>query len=467
MSELTAARIAELARSARLVIDDDEAARFAAPLTDLLLELEATARRFEADDVPAEPIPIFAPDPATSYGAFIHRFERLPIGPGSLDGLAVGIKDTIALRGVPRTRGRKDGWDLPVKDATVVARILAAGGRIVGTLNLDAWSASATGEGSEFGIIENPRAANHLAGGSSAGAGAALAAGLVDLAIGTDTAGSARIPASWCGVYALKPSHGAIPSDGVIGLDPSLDDVCPMARTLADCRALFAVLAGSPADSTPSARRAGIIRGIKQDYDADGAAAVGEAVSRLTAAGWAVSEVDIPLWRSAWLIESMLLTTSVPYLARTGWQGRWFPGAEMPMPWDPRPPQLVTLWILAVEALGDRANDYYRAAQRHRQLLSEQVRIVFNSVDLILTPTTPTVAPRRAPVKEGSLLATASGAATAVTTSTLTTPANLTGIPALALPIGETAEGLPRSVQIHAPFGREAWLFEAAIHVAG
>jgi amidase len=463
----TAADVAALARAARIALSEDEVAAFVEPLATLLAELDGAARRFAAGpatppEAPVRTIDFTRPDPVADHGAFIHRFKLPPTGSGSLDGMTVGIKDTVAIAGVPLTRGRTRGWDRPAVDAPVVTRILAAGGTIVGTLNLDAWSSAATGESSEFGAIENPRAPGHLVGGSSAGSGAALAGGLVDLAIGTDTAGSARIPAAWCGLYALKPSHGLIPSQGVVGLDPSLDDVCPMARGLDECSAFFRSIADPCDPPSRSGGRVGVVSGLEATYDDEGAAAMTEALARFRGAGWTVEMLEVPLWSSAWEIESMLLATSVPHFVRTGWQGRWVEAAEPAISWDAQPTQLVALWMLAAEALGDRANDYYRLAASCRAELRRQAAYAFSAVDIILTPTTPTPPPRRSPLHAGSVLATTSGAATPVPTSTLTTPANLIGIPALAVPAGDTPEGLPRSVQLFTSLGRDNSLFSAA-----
>jgi Asp-tRNA(Asn)/Glu-tRNA(Gln) amidotransferase A subunit family amidase len=240
-----------------------------------------------------------------------------------------------------------------------------------------------------------------------------------------------------------------------------------MARGLADCASFHDVLA-DPADvPLRSTRRIGIVTGLEATYGPDGADALEAALAGLRAAGWSVEGVDIPLWASAWEIESMLLATSVPYFVRTGWQGRWTAGTEPAIPWDARPTQLVALWMLAAEALGERANHYYHLAATQRAALRRQTATAFSRVDLVVTPTTPTPPPRRAPLRADSMLATTSGAATPVPTSTLTTPANLTGIPALAVPFGTTGGGLPRSVQFHAAMGEDQLLFRAATEIAG
>jgi Asp-tRNA(Asn)/Glu-tRNA(Gln) amidotransferase A subunit family amidase len=393
------------------------------------------------------------------YRAFIHCFELERRRVGSLAGRAIAVKDAIAITGVPRTRGRVSGWDEPDHDATVIERVLEAGGRIVGTLAMDAWSASATGEGCEFGVPANPKAPGRLPGGSSCGAGTAVAAGLVDLALGTDSAGSARIPASWCGVVALKPTHGAIPADGVVGLDPTLDDVCPIAATVDDCRALFEILARGDAAGAAAAVRVGLVAGTDSGCDEGTRTALAAAAVALAEAGCSVRSVRIPLWEHAWQIESILLGCSVPYLVRTGWQGRFALDPVRAAVPASDPPPLVALWELALRELGDEANHLYEVAHDARARLRAATAAAFEQVDCLLTPTTPTTAPRPCAAGEGGLLATTSGAATPVQTSTLTTPANLTGIPALAVPFRRDDEGAPCSVQLHTRWNDEALLF--------
>jgi amidase len=460
--------VRQLAERAGLELTAAEAEAFVAPSAALLQEFEATAARLavDAEVAPARRQIAFHPADDVVDGvpvnAFVHRFDSPPTGEGPLSGLRVGIKDAVAIAGVPRTRGRRTGWDWPQRDATVVSRILAAGGRIVGTLNLDAWSASATGEGSHFGLARNPHGADRLPGGSSSGAGSAVAHGMVELAVGTDTAGSARIPASWCGIVALKPSHGIIPADGVLGLDPTLEDVCPMARSSTDCARLFSVMSGREVEIDRGPWRVGLVEGVEYGCDEGTRAALKSAAQHLNAAGCTVETIEIPRWRDAWEIESLLLASGVPYLIRTGWQGRWCMPTDPPVHGDARPPQLIALWSLALEALGTKSNEYHWIAQQARQRLARATEAALQRVDVLLTPTTPSTAPRIAPKIDGDLLATSSGGATPVITSILTTPANLTGVPALALPCGRDADWMPCSIQLHAAADRESTLFSAA-----
>lgn len=455
--------VRELGRRRGLTLRNEDEHTLERALGDLLEQLDETAAALEREELEAhDAIVPYRPEEGEFGNAFVHRFELQPLADGPLADRPVGVKDTIAIGGMPRTRGRRTEWDFPAEDALAVSRVRKAGGRVVGTLNMDAWSASATGEGSEFGLARHPTDPRRLPGGSSSGAGVALAEAYVDFALGTDGAGSARIPASWCGVVALKPTSGSVPANGVAGLDPSLDAVCPMARTVEECAVLFNVIAGRPTQGD-QARRIGIVAGAQSQADNASLAALERAGAALAKTGCHVEEVKIPTWHRAWEIELVILTCSVPHLVETGWQGRWHPDCvDAPVPASSRPPQLIALWTLALEALGSRANELYWLAQRARAMLRAELERAFRKVEILLSPTTPTTAPLRTPPGENALLASPSGAATPVITSTLTTPANLTGMPALALPFGCDSNGLPCSVQLHGSAGDEGTLFATA-----
>ena len=150
------------------------------------------------------------------YNAFIRRCRVEGASRGKLSGKTVGLKDNIRLAGIPMTNAsRLIAEYVPAIDATVAERLLDAGATIVGKLNMDCFSMGGTGETSDFGAPRNPHNPGCSTGGSSGGSGAAVAAGLVDIALGVDQGGSARIPASWCGVVCMKATHGLVPSFGV------------------------------------------------------------------------------------------------------------------------------------------------------------------------------------------------------------------------------------------------------------
>ena len=180
------------------------------------------------------------------YNAFIRKCRVEGAPRGKLTGKTVGLKDNIRLAGIPMTNASRLMHEyVPSIDATVAERLLDAGATIVGKLNMDNFSMGGTSETSDFGAPRNPHNSNYSTGGSSGGSGAALAAGLVDIAIGVDEGGSARIPASWCGVVCMKATHGLVPSFGITYLDHTIDFVCPMAASVEDVALALEAIAGN------------------------------------------------------------------------------------------------------------------------------------------------------------------------------------------------------------------------------
>jgi Asp-tRNA(Asn)/Glu-tRNA(Gln) amidotransferase A subunit family amidase len=171
---------------------------------------------------------------------------------GPLHGIPVAVKDMVATAGLRTTMGaRHFAGYVPARDAECVRRLRAAGAIVVGKTTTHEFAYGATGDRSANGAARNPYRPGHMSGGSSAGSAVAVAAGIVPLAVGTDTGGSVRIPAALCGIVGLRPSHGAVPTGGVFPLSPSLDTVGPMARTVADCRALWSALTSPAPDTEP------------------------------------------------------------------------------------------------------------------------------------------------------------------------------------------------------------------------
>jgi aspartyl-tRNA(Asn)/glutamyl-tRNA(Gln) amidotransferase subunit A len=165
--------------------------------------------------------------------AFVDWDEGATGGEGALAGLTIGVKANIAVKGLPWTGGMAlHRHRIAERDAEVVARLRAAGAAIIGSLNLEEAALGAKTDNPWFGATQNPHRLGYTPGGSSGGSGAAVAAGLCDVALGTDTMGSIRIPAAYCGVYGFKPAHSAISQDGLEKSEPSLDTIGPLARDL-------------------------------------------------------------------------------------------------------------------------------------------------------------------------------------------------------------------------------------------
>jgi len=237
----------DIARQFGMTLTDDEAAAYHAVLD----EKTATLRTIE--ELPDEKPPVYwprtpgvRPDPVDNpYKAWYVKTDIVGAQQGVLQGKTLAIKDNICVAGVPMSNGAStlEGF-VPDVDATVVTRVLDAGGRILGKAACEYFCLAANSATSATGAVENPRVPGHSTSGSSNGCAALVAAGEVDMAIGADQGGSIRMPASFCGIVGLKPTYGLVPYTGAIGLEYSLDHLGPMTRTVADCALLLEVLAG-------------------------------------------------------------------------------------------------------------------------------------------------------------------------------------------------------------------------------
>ena len=182
-----------------------------------------------------------------TLGAFVDFDSSAAFGTGPLTGVTVGVKSNIAVRGLPWTAGMElRRGEIAERDAVVVARFRAAGAAILGTLNMHEAALGSTTDNPFFGRTHNPHRRGYTPGGSSGGSAAAVVAGLCDVALGTDTLGSIRIPAAYCGVYGLKPGAGAVSDIGLFALDPALDVVGPLARDLDVLARAWAIIADEP-----------------------------------------------------------------------------------------------------------------------------------------------------------------------------------------------------------------------------
>src|SRR5690554_2471369 len=383
---------------------------------------------------------------------------------GPLTGLPVAIKDLFCTEGVLTTAGSKmlANFVSPY-DATVVERLKAAGTVSLGKANLDEFAMGSSNENSAFGAVKNPWDASAVPGGSSGGSAAAVAAGLAPAAMGTDTGGSIRQPAAFCGITGLKPTYGRVSRYGIIAYASSLDQAGPMARTAEDCALLISAMAGHDLrDSTCVARgvpdyRAeldaplnGLKIGLPREYFGDGLepqveAAVREAISVYESLGASVHEVSLPHTHYAVPAYYVIAPAEASSnLSR-------YDGVRFGYRCD-NPTDLIDLYkrtraegfgtevkrrlLMGTHTLSEGFFDaYYKKAQQVRRLIRQDFLDVFEQVDVLMGPTTPTPAfDLGANMDPVSLYLQ----------EVYTIPANLAGIPGISVPAG-MAGGRPRS----------------------
>ncbi len=401
---------------------------------------------------------------------------------GPLAGVPLAVKDVLCTRGLPTTVGSRmlEGWQPPY-DATVVARLKAAGLVLLGKTNMDEFAMGSSTEHSAYGPTHNPWDLTRIPGGSGGGSAAAVAAFEAPLAIGTDTGGSIRQPASVTGTVGVKPTYGGVSRYGLVAFSSSLDQAGPCARTVLDAALLHEVIAGhDPADSTSidapvppvveAARRAdvtglriGVVRELTgEGYEPGVQERFDEAVELLTSLGATISEVSCPHFGYAlpayYLIapseasSNLARFDSVRYGLRVGDDG--VRSLEEVMSLTRATgfgPEVKRRIILGTYALSSGYYDaYYGQAQKVRTLISRDFAAAFGEVDVLVSPSTPGVA--------FELGAKVDDPMAMYLQDTATIPSNLYGGPAMSLPVG-LSQGLPVGLQVMAPTMRDDLLY--------
>ncbi len=401
--------------------------------------------------------------------------------PGPLAGVPVALKDNLCTRGIPTTCGSKilEGWRPPY-DATVVTLLRDAGAIALGKTNMDEFAMGSSTENSAFGPTRNPRDTDTVPGGSSGGSAAAVAAGFTALALGSDTGGSIRQPAALCGVVGMKPTYGRVSRYGLVAFASSLDQIGPFAATVTDAALLYDVVARHDPCDTTSLRlpspptlevvdggvegvRIGLCPDLIEGCAPDVKARVYEAAEALAAAGAKVEEVCVPEFGyclSAYYIIAPAEASSnlarydgVRYGLRVeGDDAAAMNTATRTAGFGDEVKRRIMLGTYALSA--GYYDAYYAQAQRVRTLVVQAFERAYESVDVLLGATAPTTAFAVGDKVDDPMAM--------YMNDICTIPSNLAGHPAMSVPFGVGADGLPVGVQVLAPALAERLLFQVA-----
>lgn len=402
--------------------------------------------------------------PSDKVNAFITTLPEIEYEKGPLEGVTVAIKDNISTKGIQTTCASQilKGY-IPPYDAHVITLLKAAGAAIVGKTNMDEFGMGTTTENSSFGPTLNPHDPGRVPGGSSGGSAAAVAAELCEMALGSDTGGSIRCPAAFCGIVGLKPTYGRVSRYGLIAYANSLEQIGPMAKDVTGVSRLFSAIAGydrrdstsvdRPYTHTPDQSVKGLRIGLPAEFFGEGveprvAETVKNAVNVLEKAGAETIPCSMPSMSHA-LAAYYVICTSEASSNLARFDGiRYGPGGDMRKSWhdefsdrrqqrfgkEVRRRIILGTFSLAAGYYGR----YYHKAQTARQMVRDDFTRLFKDVDLIAGPTMPSIAFK---------LQEKSDPLQMYLSDILTVPANLAGVPAISVPCG-TIEGMPVGLQL-------------------
>jgi aspartyl-tRNA(Asn)/glutamyl-tRNA(Gln) amidotransferase subunit A len=397
-------------------------------------------------------------------------------------GVPLAVKDVICVKDLPCTCGSRILENfVPPYDATAVTRLRQAGAVFVGKTNTDEFAMGSSTENSAYGVTHNPWDVTRVPGGSSGGSAAAVAARMVPAALGSDTGGSVRQPASFCGVTGLKPTYGRVSRYGLVAYGSSLDCIGPLAQTAEDAALLLSVIAGrdpldmttpnvpvTPVNLSNAASLAGLRVGVPEEYfiagiQPDVEAAVRQAIGVLESLGAQVIPIRLPhteyavpvyyLIAPAEASANLARFDGIRYGPRAAGDGLWDVfrntrgekfGAEVK--------RRIMLGTYALSA--GYYDAYYGQAQKVRALIQQDFRNAFAQVDVIASPVAPTTAFKIGAHGDDPLAM--------YLEDVFTLPANLAGVPGISFPVGFDALGLPIGMQLMAAHFGEDLLLQAA-----
>src|ERR1039457_2251692 len=453
------------------------------------------SRRFSATDLATEALRFaesgnrltnaylhFSPERALAVAGRVDRQIAEGVDPGPLAGVPVAVKDVIVTKGVRTTCGSKLLADyVPPYDATAVIRIEEAGGLVIGKTNCDEFAMGSSTENSAFGPVRNPVAPDRVPGGSSGGSAAAVAQGTAVVALGSDTGGSIRQPASFCGVVGVTPTYGRVSRYGLTAFASSLDHIGPFSRSVKDAAAVLAVIGGrDPRDSTSaeapvpdySAHLTGDVKGLKlglpveylKQLTSETGDLIARGVDRLQALGCQVREISLPATEYAiacyYIIapaeasSNLARYDGVRYTFRSlasdtlsdmyrNTRGEGF-GAECK--------RRIMLGTYVLSA--GYYDAYYLKAQKVRALIAGDFAQAFSEVDAIVAPVSPFPAFKLGEKIDDPLAMYLS--------DIYTITGDLAGIPCMSVPCGKTAGGLPVGMQLLTTHFGEPAMFRLA-----
>lgn len=416
---------------------------------------------------------------AGEVDALAKKGDKLP----PLAGVPIGIKDVLVTKGVRTTAGSKILSNyVPPYDCTAVARLESAGAVVLGKLNCDEFAMGSSNENSAYKPVHNPRDLSRVPGGSSGGSAAAIAADMAVTTLGTDTGGSIRQPASFCGVVGLKPTYGRVSRYGLIAFASSLDNIGPFAKTAKDAAIMLRTIAGrDPMDSTSAEVPVtdyvaelekpvkGMKIGVAKEYFGEGLepetrAAIEAAIQKLAGLGCEIVDVSLPHTKYAIPAYYLVATAEASSnLARFDGvrYGHRAKGVRSLSDMYRRSrdegfgPEVKRRIMLGTYALSAGYYDaYYLKAQRVRTLLTNDFIEAFKKVDAIVGPTSPTPAFKLGEKVDDPLAM--------YLADIYTVTANLAGIPGISIPVGNSKENLPIGMQIFGKHFDEATILRVA-----